>query len=413
MLALVLGVSVCPLLGAPPPATAPADTPPPAERRTAGTRAAPLPVDEAQEQALLALAGEGFRIYRTAHFLVAYDTPRSMVESLSARLELTYDSVTRFCQNSGFPVRPLNRRLEVIFFDQAADYTRYANRFRFNSRGTYGFYLERTNRAAFFNVHNDPEVRKLHAGIEAARDSVVRMEETVKSLRGNAAYVDVTYSDGRQVRLTRSQAKQEVEALRKKIKRLDARRQAYCDRINQTVVQHEVAHQTLYNTGVHARNAFNPKWVVEGLACMFENPPGAAGGGLSAVNQSRLEDFRRAVAGDSGQTALNTRMYREAVADGRITALEDLVRNPELFNERGEDGAKHYAAAWALLHYLHRTQNKALAAYLREIASRPPGTMPDPDAEQELFEKHFGPLDDAFVVRFSRYILSLPYRPPN
>ena len=38
---------------------------------------------------------------------------------------------------------------------------------------------------------------------------------------------------------------------------------------NDTLI-HEAVHQTAFNTGVHRRFGFTPKWVVEGLACMFE-----------------------------------------------------------------------------------------------------------------------------------------------
>jgi hypothetical protein len=369
-----------------------------------------LPPDEAQEKALLKVVGKDFRISQTPHFVVAYNTSSGLAESLSARLELTYDSVSRFCERSGFPVKPLERRLEVVFFNTQADYLAYARPFGFNSNGTYGFYLDRTNRSAFFNVYNDPELRKIQESIRSAQENVSQMEETVKSIRG-AAYVEVTYGDGRRARLNKSQAKNEVESLRKQIKSLDAQRIAYCDRINRTVVQHEVAHQVLYNNGVHPRGVASPKWLVEGLACMFETPPGASGSGLSAINQSRLKDFREAVAGKSERKILNSQQYQEAVLEGRITPMKDLVSRSELFEDRGEQGAVHYAAAWGLLHYLHRTQNKPLSNYLQEVAARKPGPPPKPAEELRLFEKHFGALDQAFSSRVGNYILSIPYRP--
>lgn len=359
---------------------------------------------------MLRVAGDGFRIHRTPHFLIAHDTPPGMVESLAIRLEQTYDSVTRFCERSGFATAPLRRRLEVIFFNEASTYAAYARPFSFNAGGTYGFYHQRTNRSAFFNMHNDPKMQELHASIQAARDNVSEMESTVKSLRADEAII-IIHGDGQRKRLTRAQAKTEIESIRKRIRKLGAQQQTYGDRINRKVVQHEVAHQTLFNNGVHAPGGANPKWLTEGLACMFETPPGAGGSGLSAVNQSRLKDFRDAIGGEANAKALNSGTYARAVADGRMVSLRELVQHPELFEARGEEGARHYAAAWALLHYLHRTQNKALSAYLQEVAGRGPGFRPQPAQEMALFEKHFGPLDDLFATRFSAFILSLPYRP--
>ncbi len=367
-----------------------------------------LPIDDAQEQALLGVAGDDFKIFRTPHFIIAYNTDRGLVESLSARLEQTYICVSRFCERSGFPLKSLDRRLEVVFLDTWPDYLSYGRQLKFDAKGTYGFYYEGNNRSAFFNVENDPTLLKMHATIVSARENVGRMEDTVKSIRGNQI-LEITYPDGRRKRVNKVQAKQEVDSARRHLKTLDAQQQNYCDRINRTVVQHETAHQVLYNIGVHVRGGANPRWLVEGLACIFETPPGADGGGLAAINQARLKDFRMAVTGNSNQVPTPA-LYAEAVKEHRMVSIRELLRKSDLFDERGNRGAINYAAAWALIHYLHRTQNKALPGYLRDVASRRPGQSISPDEELALFEKHFGPVDDAFAARFSNYILRLPVR---
>ena len=360
---------------------------------------------------LLQAAGSDFQSYRTGHFLIAYNVDPALVESLSLRLEQTYDSVSRFCGRSGFAIKTLNRPLEVVFLDTWPDYERYARQAHFKSKGTYGFYYDRTNRSAFFNVENDPDLIKLHATIQAARENVGRMEETLKSIRGNQP-MEIVYGDGRREKVTRSQAKDQLESARRRLKSLDVQSQNYSDRINRTVVQHEIAHQVLYNTGVHVRGAMNPRWLVEGLACIFETPPGGEGVGLGAINQARLKDFRKAVAGESELRVLTSSMYADAVTVGRMVSVNDLVCKHELFDERGDQGAMYYAAAWALVHYLHRAQNKPLSAYLQDLGARPPSTLISPEAEVALFERHFGPLDEAFIARFSGFVLKLPYRSP-
>src|SRR5579862_3960399 len=37
-------------------------------------------------------------------------------------------------------------------------------------------------------------------------------------------------------------------------------------------IVHETTHQVAFNTGLHSRIAETPKWVIEGLATMFEAP---------------------------------------------------------------------------------------------------------------------------------------------
>lgn len=368
-------------------------------------------IDAEQEANLLRVAGRGFEIYRTNHFIIAHNVDPALVQSLSMRLEQTYDSVTRFCRRTGFSLQPLARRLEVVFLDTWPDYQRFSRQSRFNCEGTYGFYLDVTNRSAFLNVENDPQLIKMQAGIKASQDNVSRMEDTLKSIRGNQP-LEIVYADGRREQMTKAQAKDHCASAHRELEVLEAQRQNYCDRINCMVVQHEVAHQVLYNTGAHVRGAMNPRWLVEGLACIFETPPTSMGSGLGAINQARLKDFRRMVAGDgdSQSRALTSSMYADAVAQRRMTSLKELVRNGDLFNERGDRGSAHYAVAWALVHYLQRMQGKALASYLREVGERQPGVDVSADEEMQLFEKHFGPIDAGFLSRFSGYILQLPCR---
>ena len=66
---------------------------------------------------------------------------------------------------------------------------------------------------------------------------------------------------------------------------------------NADTIIHEATHQTAYNVGVHRRFAAAPRWLVEGLATMFE-----ARGVWNAqydhtqadrVNRGRLDGFRR------------------------------------------------------------------------------------------------------------------------
>jgi hypothetical protein len=184
----------------------------------------------------------------------------------------------------------------------------------------------------------------------------------------------------------------------------------YSDHINQTVIQHEVAHQVLFNAGVHVREADNPKWLVEGLACLFETPPGATGTGASVVNQSRLRDFRSAVAGEREKRRLTARDLRNAIVAGRIAAVGDLVSDDRLFHQRGEAGATHYATVWALVHYLQRQRREELADYIREIGQRPVNRIYSGEEERATFARHFGQIDDAWLDAWGRYILRLRLR---
>jgi hypothetical protein len=369
-----------------------------------------IATDPAQESTLLKAAGQGFHLKRTRHFLIAYDAERTLVDEFTLRVESTYAAVYRFCDTNKITSRRPRQRLEIIFFDHRAGYEHYCEELSFRAAGTYGVYYEPTNRSAFFNVQNDPELQQLHTDLTAARDTLDQLIKTVSSIRDPQTRFQISYGDGQTLTLTRTQAQKEIQTQQQKLKTIDGRRALYSERINRTVIQHEVAHQVLFNAGVHVRGAMNPKWLVEGLACLFETPPDQAGSGMAAVNQLRLHDFRKAVAGTSSKPKLSGPDLAEAVDAERLTSPAKLISESSAFSERGQRGGANYAEAWALIQFLQRMRTGQLVAYIQEISARRPGTPVTADEERRAFEKHFGPLDKSFLHRWGDFIFRLDVR---
>ena len=132
---------------------------------------------------------------------------------------------------------------------------------------------------------------------------------------------------------------------------------------NADTIIHEATHQTAYNVGVHKRFIAAPRWMVEGLATMFE-----ARGVWNAqydrtqtdrVNRGRLLDFRD-----------------YAATRRQPGALATLITTDQPFHS---DGVAAYAEAWALSFYLCETQPRLYAAYLAKTA--------EPPAIQRLFRR--------------------------
>jgi hypothetical protein len=157
---------------------------------------------------------------------------------------------------------------------------------------------------------------------------------------------------------------------------------------NAVTIIHEATHQTAFNVGVHKRFAAEPRWLVEGLATMFEAP-----GVWSArydhtqadrVNRGRLDGFR------------------EYTAQRRQPgSLAMLLLSDEAFRSDA-DGA--YAEAWALSFYLCETQPKLYAAYLEKTAQRP-AFSDYPAAERVAdFQAIFGNDLKMFEAKFLRYV---------
>lgn len=124
--------------------------------------------------------------------------------------------------------------------------------------------------------------------------------------------------------------------------------------VNAETIIHEATHQTAFNVGVHRRFAEQPRWLVEGLAMMFE-----ARGVWNArsvytqsdrLNRDRLDDFR---------------YFLKARPDGAIAAL---LATDQIFRT---EATFAYAEAWTLSFFLSETRPQEYSRYLAKVAARP------------------------------------------
>ena len=124
--------------------------------------------------------------------------------------------------------------------------------------------------------------------------------------------------------------------------------------INAETIIHEASHQMAYNIGVHTRFTATPRWVVEGLATMFE----ARGVWDSRSYQTRADRVNRE----------QLRNFNEYVAKRRKKgAVASILASDSLFRS---DVFGAYAEAWALSFYLCETQPRVYSRYLERTADR-------------------------------------------
>ena len=122
---------------------------------------------------------------------------------------------------------------------------------------------------------------------------------------------------------------------------------------NAETIIHEATHQTAYNVGVHRRFAAQPRWLVEGLAMMFEAPGvwGAASiqSRSARINEGRLNDFR--------------------ATEGRrpVDWLLRLVATDDVFQT---DPARAYAESWVLTFYLCESRPQEYTKLLAKVGRR-------------------------------------------
>ena len=334
----------------------------------------------------------GFKVLETEHFRLVYDTTGAIVAPLVDRLEATYEAVRRFCEMSGLNPKAPASRLEVVLFDRYEDFAPYARTAGVSAASVAGFYDPESNTAAFCNVLDTPDLRRITQKIEQIRQQI-----------SEAAAGE---SECRQ----RPESRQESEQTAAK---LSAEHDALADRFNRLVIQHEVAHQVLHNLGVYVHNESVPPWLLEGLACQFEGAlPGELDGGTPGVNRMRLADLREALGVPPGARSVSGDAYAKALESGRFTPLVDLVSKPELMAKDDGNLAVRYAQSWALVHYLHHKDEKAFNAfvkYLRERSAWQPPIHIGPELEFTAFRVAFGEPDEFFQRQWLDYVLKLPF----
>jgi hypothetical protein len=363
----------------------------------------PPPRDEPTVEKLLTLGKDRFRVHDTDHFTIVYDAPYETIRPLTARLEGIHDAIMRFCDAMKLPVKPPPTRLPILLFDRFDDFTAYAGKAGLSPGAAAGFYDQSTNVAAFANVLNSPTLAPVRREIE----SLTARLRAVSTHAPNS-----------------NAAAQRRDDLLNHINALRSRQDAFVERFNRLVLQHEAAHQVFFNIGVHVRGADNPVWLVEGLACQFEVPQSDLGGDLKRINQMRLGDLRDALHAAPDVHDETKVDWRAAFHAGPLIPFADLVIADSLAGGDSAVAAARYAQVWSLLYFLQRERRDALSAYLGRLARR--ADVPEPrhscravstphecggSEESAEFQALFGRLDDSFTRDWARFTLRLRHEP--
>lgn len=145
---------------------------------------------------------------------------------------------------------------------------------------------------------------------------------------------------------------------------------------------HEATHQIAFNTGLHNRMGNNPRWIVEGLAMMFETTVGR-GRQPTIANPTRLKRFR------------------QMLEEERTIPLADFVADCEpAFRGNALDA---YAQAWAVTYYLSETRRADYTRYLKAIASNDPLAESTPETRLAEFRHSFGEDVSWLEVQMQRF----------
>ena len=159
---------------------------------------------------------------------------------------------------------------------------------------------------------------------------------------------------------------------------------------NADTIIHEATHQTAYNVGVHRRFAEQPRWLVEGLAMMFEArgvwDARSSFGRDDRINAGRLYDFRNGLEQRSSST------------------IRQLVASDQLFRTSARQA---YAEAWTLSFFLSETRPTEYSNYLARVAARKAFSKYSARARLADFVKAFGSDLEMLDAQLKRFVEEL------
>mgnify|MGYP000865101321 CR=1 FL=1 len=211
---------------------------------------APLDM-EGLSRRLLAELPRGFDTFRTAHYLICFNTTREYAQWCGALFEQLYKAFDNYWTKKGFTITPPEFPLVAVVFADRRNYIEYARPEAGDGASSIiGYYSLQTNRMTMCDL----------TGVES-------------------------FPQGKP-----KNVQAQINAV---LSRPDAERTV-------ATIMHEATHQIAFNCGLHQRMSDTPLWFCEGIAIYFETPDLAAAKGwrnIGGVNRMRLQRFRQYLRG--------------------------------------------------------------------------------------------------------------------
>ncbi len=324
-----------------------------------------LPTTELRNQ-LSREFGKEFEVGTTRRYLVL--APRGKASSYAAVFEDQYATLQRYFKTRGFTLADPQFPLVAIVFPNRQQFVDYAHNDGAKSMtGMLGYYSPRTNRVALYE----------------SREKSVALSAVDSASGGRQPPDAFDFTDA--VRLT-SRSSGALRPAFAESQPLPLFGTGQSDL--QATMIHEATHQIAYNIGLHSRLGETPRWVVEGMATVFE-PDGvrdsSAGWNVKQrINRERFIGFQNFV-----------KQRRQP------KSLKAFLEGESLYNSAVSD---FYAQSWALSFFLIETRSRNFSTYLKRIAARDPFAEYRPQERVADFQAAFTPDLDLLDAQFLRYM---------
>ncbi len=299
----------------------------------------PMTQDEIGANVLAELPA-GFKVHKTANYVVCYNTSQEYARWCALLMERLYECFGSYWKNQKRALTEPEFPLVLIIFADKKQYLTYGKEDLGGAADAIvGYYSYATNRIACYDLTG----RENHAGG-----------------RKTGTLTGVT---------------QEI------LKRPDAQSQV-------ATIIHEATHQLAFNRGLIRRYADVPLWFNEGISMFFEvpdmkNTKGWAG--VGKVNPLRMPQ------------------YKEYLGRRQMGALRKMLTDDDVLR-RPATTADGYAEAWALTYFLQKTQREKYVKYSELISAKKTLRWDTPEGRIRDFESCFGNVDEleTAFVRYMR-----------
>jgi hypothetical protein len=302
--------------------------------------------------------GKSFDVVGTRHYTVCA-VGDSKARSYAETFEDLFRSFQAYFSVRGFKVNEPEFPLVAIVFPNYESFARYAAAEDVSvSKNLKGYYLSTSNRVALYEDAASASAQQ--SLLDRPRDLPVR-----SVLEGAASFpFELPLHDGE-----------------------DSRAWGAIEGSLKDTMIHEATHQVAFNTGLHSRIGASPKWVVEGLATVFEAPGIRSTSSNSGV-KTRINRQRYLWFGNFSQSRRKPK------------SLEGFISSDDFFKSEVLDA---YSEAWAFSFFLVETRPRAYSDYLRAIAAHDPLEAYPPQARLADFKRTVSkeiPLLESEFLRF-------------
>jgi len=286
----------------------------------------------------------------SSHYVLLHDTTEAKVNRKTRAqtrlelLELVYESYFMKFALDGIVLNPPKEHMMVLLFAEENTFHRYATLLSPELKMAAGFWSPKDNISVFYDQGTTKSMKLLTALAQDLQKSKLKLRGSVVSQE--IAHLANTFE------LLSKVAREESDI---------------------EVVSHEATHQLAGNSGLLSRGKIGARWAHEGLASYFETPAGAGWGGIGAVNDSRLSD------------------YRIVSKDPTRNRIELLISDELFYRARDQgEAVEAYGQAWGLTFFLMETRFDRLVAYY-ERCSRFENEL-SPEKRVSVFIEVFGDL---------------------